>query len=225
MIPLVIFLLACVAIYLGCIGSAFSVLMRLSLRLQAERSDRPDSLVGYLDDPILLFAPVRLLLGLVTVAATTLIGIQIGFQGRRGSRSSWPAAPFVSLFELVLPMLIVGRDPERVLDLLLPTFSPIARALAPLMKWITRVLQAGKRPAAPLAQDEASEDAGAAATIPEPGAQDGIISGDDRQLLQSIVDFGDTLVREIMTPRPDIVAIRESATLGDLVALFREQEY
>ena len=81
MIPLVIFLLACVAIYLGCIGSAFSVLMRLSLRLQAERSDSPDSLAGYLDDPILLFAPVRLLLGLVTVAATTLIGIQIGFQG------------------------------------------------------------------------------------------------------------------------------------------------
>ena len=59
----------------------------------------------------------------------------------------------------------------------------------------------------------------------EPGAQDGLISGEDRQLLQNIVDFGDALVREIMTPRPDIVAIRDSATLGDLVALFREQEY
>jgi len=226
MIPLVIFLLACVAIYLGCIGSAFSVLMRLSLRLQAERSDSPDSLVGYLDDPILLFAPVRLLLGLVTVAATTLIGIQIGFQGApRFAIVMGSGAAFVGLFELVLPMLIVGRDPERVLDVLLPTFSPIARALAPLMKWISRVLQAGKRSAAPLATDEASEDAGAAATVPEPGAQDGIISGEDRQLLQSIVDFGDTLVREIMTPRPDIVAIRDSATLGDLIALFREQEY
>src|SRR5262249_28888330 len=44
-------------------------------------------------------------------------------------------------------------------------------------------------------------------------------------LLQSIVDFGDTLVREVMTPRPDIVAIREDATIGELRALFREQEY
>ena len=35
---------------------------------------------------------------------------------------------------------------------------------------------------------------------------------DERRLLQSIVDFGDTLVREVMTPRPDIVAIREDAT-------------
>jgi CBS domain containing-hemolysin-like protein len=39
------------------------------------------------------------------------------------------------------------------------------------------------------------------------------------------VDFGDTLVREIMTPRPDIVAMRDDATLGDLIARFREQEY
>jgi putative hemolysin len=44
-------------------------------------------------------------------------------------------------------------------------------------------------------------------------------------LLQSIVDFGDTLVREVMTPRPDIVAIKDTATVGDVRALFREQEY
>src|SRR4029077_16053142 len=54
---------------------------------------------------------------------------------------------------------------------------------------------------------------------------EGIIEGEERRLLQSIVDFGDTIVREVMTPRPDIVAIREDATIGDLRALFREQEY
>ena len=49
MIPLSIFLLACAAVYLGAIEAAFSALMRLSLRLVAERSDRPDSLSDYLD--------------------------------------------------------------------------------------------------------------------------------------------------------------------------------
>ena len=47
----------------------------------------------------------------------------------------------------------------------------------------------------------------------------------ERKLLKSIVDFGDTLVREVMTPRPDIVAIPEVATIGQLRNLFREQEY
>ena len=38
----------------------------------------------------------------------------------------------------------------------------------------------------------------------------------ERRLLQSIADFGGTLVREVMTPRPDIVAVPESATIGEL---------
>jgi CBS domain containing-hemolysin-like protein len=55
--------------------------------------------------------------------------------------------------------------------------------------------------------------------------QEGIIQGEERQLLRSIVDFGDTLVREVMTPRPDIVAVKDDATIGTVRALFREQEY
>jgi CBS domain containing-hemolysin-like protein len=39
------------------------------------------------------------------------------------------------------------------------------------------------------------------------------------------VDFGDTLVREVMTPRPDIVAIRTTATIEELRKLVQEQEY
>jgi len=77
-IPLGIFLLACAAIYLGAIDAAFSALMRLSLRLVAERSNRSGSLGDFLDDPLLLFLPVRLLIGLVTGGATALIALAVG---------------------------------------------------------------------------------------------------------------------------------------------------
>jgi len=66
-------LLALAAMYVGIIETAFSALMRLSLRLVAERSGRPDELGEYLDDPLLLFMPVRLLLGLVTASATVCV--------------------------------------------------------------------------------------------------------------------------------------------------------
>jgi putative hemolysin len=230
MIPLLIFLLGCVAVYLGCIGSAFSVLMRLSLRLLAERSDRPGSLGAYLDDPILLFAPVRLLLGMVTVAATTLFASAINVHGpSRIALILASAAAFVAVFELLLPMLIVGRNPERVLGLLLPTFSPIARAFGPLMHWVTHLLPAGK-PATSIPQavetpEQTSDTAQLALQEGLIASDGGIMAGEERRLLQSIVDFGDTLVRGIMTPRPDIVAIRDDATIGDLIVLFREQEY
>ncbi len=50
-------------------------------------------------------------------------------------------------------------------------------------------------------------------------------AADESRLLRSVVDFGDTLVREVMTPRPDIVAIRADATIDDLRQLVLEQEY
>ena len=81
MLPLGIFLLACAAVYLGAIDAGFSALMRLSLRLVAERSNRPGALGEFLDDPLLLFLPVRLLIGLVTAAATALIAFQVGVDG------------------------------------------------------------------------------------------------------------------------------------------------
>jgi CBS domain containing-hemolysin-like protein len=224
MIPLAIFLLACVAVYLGAIGSAFSSLMRLSLRLLAERSDRPGELGRYLDEPILLFTPVRLLLGLVTVLAVTLLGRAVGIaELHRFFIVIAGGALFVAIFELLLPLFIVGRDPERVLEVLLPSFSPIARAFGPIAQWSTRVGGRNGRPGA--ATPEEANGAGGAAPALDSNGSSEVTEGEERKLLQSIVDFGDTLVREIMTPRPDIVGIREDATIGDLRALFRQEEY
>jgi CBS domain containing-hemolysin-like protein len=227
MIPLSLFLLACAAVYLGALEAAFSTLMRLSLRLVAERTNRPGTLGTYLDDPLLLFVPVRLLLGLVTGAATTLLARAIGVDGAH----TWTTvvlsiAGFVLFFEMLLPLIVVGRDPERALEVLLPTFAPIERALGPMTRWVARIVPAPRRGGPPPTPDEAAEEANVTAkAYIDTAEQEGIIEGEERRLLQSIVDFGDTLVREVMTPRPDIVAVRADATVGDVRALFREQEY
>ena len=227
MIPLSIFLLACAAVYLGAIEAAFGALMRLSLRLVAERRGRPDGLGEYLDDPLLLLVPVRLLLGLVTASATGLFGRAFGTTGAHTLTSVIAAViTFVVVCELLLPLAIVGRDPEGRLELLLPTFTPVARALGPITRWILPAVSSVKRPAASGHEDEVEDEESAVAqSYPNAGEEEGVAEGEERRLLQSIVDFGDTLVREVMTPRPDVVAIEDTATIGDLRALFREQEY
>ena len=227
MIPLSVFLLACAAVYLGVIEAAFSALMRLSLRLVAERSNRSGTLGTYLDDPLLLFIPIRLLIGIVTGAATGLLARGIGIEGAQTLPTLLLAlAAFVLVFEMLVPLVIAGRDPERVLELLLPTFAPLARALGPMTRLIARSVPTTRRGGPPPTPDEAAEEANdTAKAYIDTAQQEGLIEGEERRLLQSIVDFGDTLVREVMTPRPDIVAIRDTATVGDVRALFREEEY
>ena len=228
MIPLELFLLGVAATYLGALEAAFSALMRLSLRLAAERSDRPDALAGFLDEPLLLFIPIRLLLGVVTAAATVLMADEIGVgAAHKLTLIVASVVGFVIVFELLVPLVIVGRNPERTLDVLLPTFAPVARALAPFTRGITRRMGARGAAAPSAADDETTPPASDAAAAPagnggEPASE---IGGGERRLLRSIADFGSALVREVMTPRPDIVAIRDTATIGDLRNLFREQEY
>jgi CBS domain containing-hemolysin-like protein len=228
MIPLELFLLGVAAIYLGSLEAAFSTLMRLSLRLAAERSDRPDALAGFLDEPLLLFIPLRILLGLVTAAATTLIADAIGVgAAHKLTLIVASVLAFVIFCELLIPLVVIRRDPAYWLDLLLPTFVPVTNVLAPLTRWIARRMNV-RGPSVPIASaPEASQPDDVDQSVPAAnGAEhEPEVGEEERRLLQSIVDFGDTLVREVMTPRPDIVAIPESATIGDLRTLFREQEY
>ena len=57
------------------------------------------------------------------------------------------------------------------------------------------------------------------------GAEEGLIEEDDRKLIQSVVEFGDTTVREVMTPRPNIVSISAHASLEELRKLVIHEQY
>ncbi len=57
------------------------------------------------------------------------------------------------------------------------------------------------------------------------GEEEGIIEKDDRKLIESVVAFGDKTVREVMTPRPKIVAIEAYRSLEDLRELVIHEQY
>ena len=218
------------AVYVGTIETAFSTLMRLSLRLMAERGGRDDRLGYYFDDPIRLFVPARLILGIIFSLATMSIAI---LTGRTGSLSSIGmlmvfVAIFILICEHVIPMFIVRRDPERVLEVLLPPFDVAARFVQPLTRSLVGLIVDARRDrhaAAVAASAVPEETRDSADDAEDEVGEQRLMEAPERKLLQSIVDFGDTLVREVMTPRPDIVAIEESATIDELRALFRDQEY
>ncbi len=55
--------------------------------------------------------------------------------------------------------------------------------------------------------------------------EEGIIAADQADLIEQVVEFSDKRVREVMTPRPDIVAIAAEATLEELHAKFVEKKF
>ena len=129
---------------------------------------------------------------------------------------------FVIVCEHLVPQLIVRANPRVVALFLLPSFRIVSSPLLPLTLALLGLVR--RRDAEGAQTDELT--LRGASTTPEAvetAAEEA--SDDEARLLRSIVHFGDTLVREIMTPRPDLVAIPAEATLGELRAQFREQGY
>ncbi len=222
--------------YLGTVSAAFNALMRLSLRIHAERSDRDDALGRYLEDPRRLFIPVRILISSLTLVSAALLARVTGLD-----RAGFPTLllaliGIVIVCEHLIPLLIVRRDPEKVLDVLLPSFDAVARLLLPLTAGMLRMGTSSHRnhtgvrrntsgvrktangQTAPPALEEPPQS-------PQQPEVEAAQEGQARELLRTLADFRETMVREVMTPRPDIIAIDSDATIEQLYTQFREQQY
>ncbi len=115
----------------------------------------------------------------------------------------------------IVPQIIYRRSSGRVLLPLVPVFRAVAWCARPLV-WLLEFLQSlfelgGQDSAAETTSSEEHIEA-----LITAGREEGIIEEGDRELIQSVVAFGDKTVREVMTPRPKIVAIRQEASLDEL---------
>jgi CBS domain containing-hemolysin-like protein len=76
---------------------------------------------------------------------------------------------------------------------------------------------------APHTQEENTQEAVDA--LIEAGEEEGILEESDRELVRSAVEFGDKVVREVMTPRPEIFAVPGSTTLETFLQMLEHQPY
>ncbi len=60
--------------------------------------------------------------------------------------------------------------------------------------------------------------------IVEAAAQDSVIEHEERELIESVIEFGDTIVREIMIPRPDIVTINDDLTVSNALDIIVDNQ-
>lgn len=74
----------------------------------------------------------------------------------------------------------------------------------------------------PGAEEEPTMDVDA---LIEAGEEEGILEKSDRELVRSAVEFGDKLVRELMTPRPEVFAVPAEITLERFLELLQEHNF
>jgi putative hemolysin len=133
----------------------------------------------------------------------------------------------IMIFDQLIPFILVARhdEPEAILRQWLPLLRAVVYLALPvtfpilISTTIARLLESPEEEAElPRPQKGLKE-------LIESGEEAGLIEKSERELLQSVVEFGDKVVREVMTPRPEIAAVEIDMPIDELRNLFRQKRY
>jgi len=223
--------------FLATVDMAFGQLSDVGLRrLAAEAEEHPNARYTPFLKEILenrsrfsftLSAAIQILLVAVTVlvtfiflslAPTSSVGLIISLVG---------GLALAGVFRQFIPRIISLRNPEAKLLKLLPLVRPFYHALAlaaePWHRKFDRMRQ--EELVENASEDEDDDDGDDIEALIDVGEAEGIIEEEERELIQSAIEFGDTTVGEVMTPRTEIVALSNTATVRQARDLIIESRH
>jgi putative hemolysin len=204
--------------FTSAIDAAFTTISRhrLNLLLSEGGARSRQAVARLIDDPY-HFKSTIILLNTGTLMIATALTLSVS-----ASQGGWALAG--SLVGLLVAALVVGevipkalavRNPDATALLLAGPMSALATLLWPLIALINlptrplyRLLSGQDAPPTTLVTAEELR------LMVNVGEEEGLIEHEERAMIEGVIAFGDTLVREIMVPRVDIVGLEQGATLG-----------
>ncbi|MDY0893002.1 hemolysin family protein [Frigoribacterium sp. CFBP9030] len=207
---------------LAAIDSALGVLSRADLTDEAEQSPRSrTALLAIAVDTGAHVNAVNFVRVVAETSAAVLVSLAFAFSVDRW----WVALLLSALIMTVVSFVLVGSSPRSVgraharglvvatagfVRLVRVVLGPVADALVAVGNRVT--------PGRPASSSFSSEEQ--LLSMVDEATELDVLEEDDRELIHSIFEFSDTVVREVMVPRTDMVTIEATATVGSAMSLF-----
>jgi CBS domain containing-hemolysin-like protein len=165
--------------------------------------------------------------GLLVLSGAAFCGALLAgnFDWPRFLEALWAAVGLVLVAAYAVPQALLRKSQAHFLLPLVPALKIAAWLVRPLVvsfEFFTSLAEMGQ------SEGQANENGNATEEIEaliEAGADEGLIQEEDRKLLEAVIALGQKTAREVMTPRPNIVAIPQEATMEQLRRLAVEQNY
>ncbi len=228
-------LILLVLLFLATIDMAFSQLSDISLRRLASDIDQKSNILEILENrPKFRFAisaTIQILLIVFAILVTHISYRLLETNTQLYLASITVSLALVFVFRQFIPRLITWKTPETKLLTLLPIIRPFYGFLSiladPFQFFVPQndLLENSVVPSSKKDSDDDDDNDDDLQALIEVGEAEGIIEEDDRELIETMVEFGDTRAGEIMTPRTEICAIPNTATVREARDLMLEEKY
>lgn len=203
-------------------ATALRTVSRIWLRHWAEqRLAGAGTAALYLDRPqrLLIAAGAGIAGTVYTLGA--VLGLQQGHSGWSLVRTLLVAAASLLVFGQLVPRAIARRWPAESLPVVLPLLRVVEGLTMPLAHVAMRIVSRlyGGSVTAPETPGDVLED------LLREGELEGVGAAEEREIISGVLEFGDTRVAEVMTPRGDIVAVERTARADQVAQLVAQSKY
>lgn len=214
-----IFLIITIRLLNNLFMAGFAGLGRISLLAMAERAKEDHNpLWVYLDDPLRLNlagqAFDKLALSLLALLLFQYAESLVWYD------FLWVFL-YLSVADLIIPFTIAAFWAEKVVTMTFPLLRYAYLPVYPLTGLMVRIRKLGRQREAEQ-DDETPEDIVA---FLQAGTEEGIIEEKEKHLLHNLITFNDTVVREVMTPRTDMVCIELETPRNEILEVFKQTKF
>ena len=222
-----IVLLICLSAYFSATETAFSSLNKIRMKSKAAAGDRRAARTLELaEDYDRLLSTILIGNNIVNIAATTVgtvLFIDLVGAGYGPTVSTVVLTVAVLIFGEISPKSIAKESPEKfamwsapILRVLLTVLRPLNFLFAQWKRLLSRVFCAGED--AGITEEELI-------TMVTEAESEGGLDEHESELIRSAIEFGDLEAGDILTPRVEIAAVSEDASMEEVAAAFAESGY
>ncbi|MGV8969837.1 MAG: hemolysin family protein [Microbacteriaceae bacterium] len=206
---------------LAAADAAIGVLSRTDIVDLASRSRAKNSLLAIANDPGAHINAINFTRVVSETTAAVLVSLAFAYAFEQW----WLALLFSAMIMTAASFVLVGSSPRSVgrarsrgiLIFTAPLVRGIRLSLGPIANALVAI---GNKvtPGRPKSATFSSEEQ--LLSMVDEATELEVLEEDDRELIHSIFEFNDTVAREIMIPRTDMVTVDGDATVGSAMALF-----
>lgn len=226
---LILIILLLFSAFFSSAETAFTCLNKIRVRSQMDEGSKQAALVYRLiDDPSKLLSTILVGNNIVNIAASSLTtAIMIDYFGNAAVGIATGVLTIVILiFGEITPKTLATRYSEKLayryapfINLLMIILTPITFLTGRLSKLlIQKKSETDEEESSVITEQELR-------TIVDVSREEGVLESDERNMINNVVDFGDTEAKDIMVPAINMKCVPDDITYEELIAAFAEDQY
>ena len=226
---IVIIVLVVLSSFFSASETAFSMASMIKLKSMSEEGHKGAvTAMKILDNPKKMLSTVLVGNNIVNIAsssiATTLFIALLGSSG--ASVATIILTVVLLIFGEITPKTLASGNPERfacavapVIRMFTIVLTPIVFIINVLAGLLIKILTRGKN------NDKSAMTESELRALLDVSSEEGVIETNEKDIINNLIDFGDSIAKDIMTPRANIVSIDINAALDEVIDTYKEYKH